>query len=263
MKKYLVIFFIFAVWFSGGLSRAFAQETPVVSEQINARILPLIWYSTLSIKDGDSVKIYAGIQNNSGVTFSGTANFYVDDKIVSQIPFISSGDSLNPISADWLVSSGAHNIQVKIETSLSADKTLVSYESAKSNITITRKITQEMVKDTVVSTVYNVITKVDEAVAPLIDKIEALKKPVINDIQSDIDQNENVGSILPDDDTAVLGVATSSVSDSGVTKNNNQINSIFNMAIDGLAFLVKHWLWTLGGIVLLFLIIKIRRRRNK
>ena len=71
MKKYSIIFFfIFTILFTGGLLKISAAETTTPT-QINARILPLIWYSTLSINDGDSIKIYAGIQNNSDLDFTG------------------------------------------------------------------------------------------------------------------------------------------------------------------------------------------------
>ncbi len=258
MKKYLAIFFlIFTVLFIKGPLKVSAEGVSSTPVQINARILPLIWYSTLSINDGDSVKIYAGIQNNSGIDFTGIATFYIDDKKISDSSFTSLDNSLKDVSADWTVEPGSHNIQVKIITSLSSDKALVSYESAKSSINITRKITQEIVKDTVINTISYVISKIDEVAIPLVDKIEGLKKPVNTDTTENItNQNANVYNPTQKNDNAVLGVSTSSIS-------NSKTNSIFNKAVDGLAFLVKNWLWTLGVIVLLFLIIKIRRRRKK
>jgi hypothetical protein len=258
MKKYLAIFFlVFTVLFIKGPLKVSAEGASSTPIQINARILPLIWYSTLSINDGDSVKIYAGIQNNSGIDFTGIATFYIDDEKISDSPFTSLNDSLKDVSADWTVEPGSHNIQVKIVTSLPADRTLVSYESAQSSINITRKITQEVVKDTVINTVSYVISKIDEVAVPLVNKIEGLKKPVDNDTTENIDvQNADAYNPTQKNNNAVLGISTSSVP-------NLKTNSIFNKAVDGLAFLVKNWLWTLGVIVLLFLIIKIKGRRKK
>jgi len=262
MKKYLaILFLIFTILLIKGplkVSAEVASSTPV---QINARILPLIWYSTLSINDGDSVKIYAGIQNNSGINFTGTATFYVDDKNISDSPFTSLNDSLKDVSANWAVKPGSHNIQVKIVTSLPPNKALVSYESAKSSINITRKITQEVVKDTVINTISYVISKIDEVVIPLVNKIENLKKPVDDAAENITVQNADVYNPTQKNNNAVLGASTSSIPNSKT--NNNKTNSIFNKALDGLAFLVKNWLWTLGVIVLLLLIIKIRGRGKK
>lgn len=264
MKKYLAVFFlILTIWFASGPLKAFAEAASVVSKQINARILPLVWYSTLSINDGDSIKIYAGIQNNSGINFTGTATFYVDDKDISDSPFTSAGDSLNAVSASWMADPGSHDVQVKIVTSLPSDKILVSYESAKSSINITRKITQEVVQDTIINTISNVISKVDEVAVPLANKIEAFKKPV-SAVEGIANQGASVYNAQQKKNSAVLDVSTGPVSSSDTTINNSsQMDSVFNMALDGLAFLVKHWLWTLGGIILLFLIIKITIRKKK
>jgi len=258
MKKYLAIFFlVFTILFIKGPLKASAEVASSTPVQINARILPLIWYSTLSINDGDGVKIYAGIQNNSGIDFTGTATFYIDDKIISDSPFNSLNDSLKDVSANWAVEPGSHNIQVKVVTSLPPDKALVSYESAKSSINITRKITQEVVKDTVINTISYVISKIDEVAIPLVNKIESLKKPVDDDVAENITvQNADVYNPTQKNNNAVLGVSTSSIP-------NSKTNSIFNKAVDGLAFLVKNWLWTLGVVVLLFLIIKIKGWRKK
>jgi len=83
IKKYLIVFFlVFIFCIINGPLNVFAETSSVVPEQINARILPLVWYSVLSINNEDSIRIYAGIQNNSGIDFTGTATFYVDDKAI-------------------------------------------------------------------------------------------------------------------------------------------------------------------------------------
>lgn len=267
MKKYLAVFFLVSIiWLVGGPLKVFAEETSVVSEQINARILPLVWYSTLSVNEGDSIRIYAGIQNNSGIDFKGTATFYIDDKDTASNPFNSSNDSLNAVSIDWTAEVGSHDIQVKIVTSLPSDKTLISYESAKSNISVTKKIVKDVVKNTIINTISNVKSKIDEVVVPLVNKIEDLKKPVsiaksiIN--QGANDYNANDYNASQENDGVVLGASTDPASNSG-TNNISKIDSIFNIAMDVLVFLVKNWLWTLGGIIAVFLIIIFKMRKKK
>ena len=88
MKKYAALSLLTLVaCFSIGASNTFAQGTSIGTTTINARILPTVWYSSLSVNDGDSIKIYAGIQNNSGINFIGTASFLVDDKEISKVSF--------------------------------------------------------------------------------------------------------------------------------------------------------------------------------
>src|ERR1035437_1127949 len=141
MKKILTILFLVLLFSILNVPlKVFAQGAAGTPQQINARILPLVWYSTLSINDGDSIKIYAGIQNNSGVNFTGVATFFVDDKEISNSPFSSTADSLKDVFVNWVANPGSHNVQVKIVTSLSSDKTLVSSESDKSSINITQKV---------------------------------------------------------------------------------------------------------------------------
>ena len=78
MKRFIfILLFLVSLYGITEPSKTFAQTASSTPIQINARIMPLIWYSTLSINEGDSIKIYAAIQNNSGTTFTGNAVFYV------------------------------------------------------------------------------------------------------------------------------------------------------------------------------------------
>ena len=176
IKKYLIVFFlIFVFWIINGPLNVFAEISSEAPEQINARILPLVWYSALSMNDEDSIRIYAGIQNNSGIDFTGIATFYINDKVVSDSEFTSLDDSLNDVSAKWVAEVGSHDVQVKITTSLPSDKALISYESVKSNISVFEKIVQEPMDNIVINTISNVVSKIDETVVPLVDKINSLK----------------------------------------------------------------------------------------
>ncbi|MCX6751925.1 MAG: hypothetical protein NTZ87_00250 [Candidatus Nomurabacteria bacterium] len=163
MKKNLtILFFVLSFFVFGSSLKVFAQGTTPIT--INARILPTVWYSTLSVNDGDSIKIYSGIQNNSGINFTGTATFYVDDKEISTSSFSSTADSLKDVSANWVASPGDHNVQVKISTSLTADQILVSSSSDKSSISITQKITPitpAVVETAVLNTASGIVSSAD------------------------------------------------------------------------------------------------------
>ncbi|MCX6715649.1 MAG: hypothetical protein NT077_01370 [Candidatus Taylorbacteria bacterium] len=272
MKRYFVFSLLTLVaCFSSGALNTFAQETTSSPTKINARILPTVWYSSLSVNDGDSIKIYAGVQNNSGIDFSGTASFLVDDKEISKVSFSSTADSLKDISTNWAADPGSHNVQVKISTSLATDKTLVSYESDKSAISITRKITTEVVGETALNTATSIVAKADDIASVLADKIESFKKLVRSD-NTDVVANSIGGSTgnivnmstnaLKGTSGIVLGTSTSPISDSG-GKGLSKMDSVFNMAMDLLAFLIRHWIWTLSGLVVIYLIFKIGGRGRR
>ena len=86
---------------------------------------------------------------------------------------------------------------------------------------------------------------------------------IIEDITN---QDTGVYDASQKNDGVVLGASsdiTSNDIESKSDNNTNKADSIYNKGIDILAFSIKHWLWTLGGIILLFLIIKIKRRRKE
>ncbi|MEK7219165.1 MAG: hypothetical protein AAB687_00630 [Patescibacteria group bacterium] len=265
MKKVLtILFFILTFSFLSVPLKVFAQNTtsPTI---INARILPTIWYSSLLVKEGESIKIYAGIQNNSSVNFAGTATFYVDDKELSHTTFSSTANNLKDISASWLAIPGRHNVQVKISTSLPADKTLVSYESDKSNINITPKVIipiSDIIEAKVLNTASDVVSKTDSLADTLVDKIESYKKPDRQPArqlaggglaESSVDKKN--GSVLG----AETGPATTMGSIIKNIKNYNPLDFLRNFFLTIASFLVRNWKWSLGGLIVLFLFFKFFR----
>ena len=259
MKRYFLVLLFALVFgvFSGSIN-ASAQSATSTPAQINARIMPLVWYSTLSINEGDSIKIYAGIQNNSGLNFTGNAVFYVDDEEIAKRPFISENDTLIDVSANWVANLGSHNVQVKLTTSITPDKELVSAESDKSKVSITRKITVEMVQEITRNTVDNIVNQIDEIASSSANKVETFKKPVSTDSaktsNSYLDNSKPsklVSSLIQKPKGDVLGTSTKSayISDKeGVS----WWTYIYNWLIDALVFLIRHWLGVLIGLVVMY-----------
>ena len=265
MKKYLpILLLVFTFCVLGGPLKVFAQSASTTPTTINARILPTVWYSTLSVNDGDSIKIYAGIQNNSGINFTGTATFYVDDKEILHSPFSSTADSLKDVSVDWVANPGAHSVQVKILTSLASDKALVSYESETSSVNIVPKITAQAVQTAALNTASDIVSKVDDLANSLADTIDSFKKPADPTVDSNT-SGAGISKVITTTASkkgSVLGTSTSSRG-SPTTDNNQSADSVFNMCIGLLSFLVRNWMWTLLGIFILFLFIKIISRGKK
>ena len=157
-----------------------STSTSVASTKINAQILPTVWYSNLSIEDGSTTRIFAGIQNDSGVDFSGIANFFVDGNEINTKKFSSPDGELMAVYTDWVAVPGSHEVYVKVSTtSLPADKILLSYESEKSKISVSRKITPEVIKQVIFDNANVIVSSIDNVTSNLADKIESLK--IIND----------------------------------------------------------------------------------
>jgi len=268
-----------------------AQST--IPTKINAKILPTVWYSTLSVGDGDSVQIFSVLQNNSGISFDGTVTFFVDDKEILSKSFSSADGSLKELSANWVAVPGDHNVKVSVSSlSIPTGKVLGSYESEVSKISITRKITAEVVQQAILNTANSVVSGADALAKSLSGSIESLKinggqvagtntgskqtSPAVVAGDSSSQNNlttsaDGVGGKIG----SVLGTSTSNTvsnrKSKGGAKNGSGISAggasstssadgikgpliyIYNMLVDLLALLVWQWKWTLAGIVVLIL----------
>lgn len=266
MKKNLaILFFVLTFSVLNVPLKVLAEGIPGAPTIVNARILPTIWYSALSVSDGESIKIYAGIQNNSGTNFTGTATFYVDDKEISASPFSSTTGSLKDVSIDWVANPGDHIVQVKISTSLPADQVLVSSSSDKSTINIIQKvasITPAVIENTIMNTASDIVSSTDALANTLADKIDSFKKPVassassvsLNDSKNNVTKTVSVkqkGSVL----SAFTGPIVNAIN--STFQGNSPIDFVLNFCLSILSFLVKNWKWSLAGIIALFLIFKI------
>ncbi len=266
MKRFLVILSLTVIAF---ISRppmvVFAYTSVPTPTTVNARILPTVWYSSLSVNDGDTIKIFAGIQNNSGFNFTGLATFYVDNNIVTTIPYSSLNDSLINISASWVANPGDHNVQVSVTASLPTDKVLVSTATDKSSISIIRNITPAIVQNAVINTANNVVTQVDTAANALADKVQSMK------VSTSSASSGGNNSLPTKKSGSVLGASTGPGTSSSKTTasgffagdNMSPLTFLYNAILDFLAFLLRNWKWTLGAIFILLIFTKIYRKFSK
>lgn len=267
MKKNLaILFFVLTFSVLNIPLKVLAEGISGAPTIVNARILPTIWYSALSVSDGESIKIYAGIQNNSGTNFTGTATFYVDDKKISASPFSSTTDSLKDVSIDWVANPGDHNVQVKISTSLPADQVLVSSSSDKSTINIIQKvapITPAVIENTIMNTASGIVSSADALANTLVDKIDSFKKPTASgnlNISLGDSKSNNTNTVVPGKNKgSVLSAFTGPIVNAinSTFQGNSPIDFVLNFCLSILSFLVRNWKWSLVGIIALFLIFKI------
>jgi len=238
--------------FFGFYTNVFAQTTSTV-QTINAEILSNVWYSTTKINEGNTINIYAGFQNYSDLNLSGTAGFYVDDLEINKIKFDSNSKSLIKLETPYTAISGNHSVQVKIleihsnsDASISVDN-LQTFVSEKKSLNVKYQITMDTVVTTATNVADSVVNTIDKYASTLADTVEALKTPVEDTTDSQI------SSSAPKHGT-VLGTSTEAFS----AANKASGFSFYNLGVDILAFLIRHWLWTFVALIFftLFFIFK-------
>lgn len=224
-----------------------AQEA---TEKINAQILPTIWYSSLDAKEGDKLRIYAGIQNNSGLQFSGSVMFYVDDAKIGEVPFTSESETLKEISAEWTAILGKHLFQAKLQAKLPEGKAFLSSESDKTSFEISEPLTLEKVQADALKTLLAVEEKIDEAAKVFADKLESMKSSAVEENPVKIIASKFVP-------TKYLASGTSSAAAAGGEVGNDALlASVLNSSLNLASILIRNWPWTLAGLALLYLFFK-------
>lgn len=226
----LKIILIFAI-FLGFCNFSYAETLPTV----NAGVVSDVWYSSPDIREGDMIKIYSGIYNSSNIKIIGNASYFIDSQEVQKVWFTSEPKSLIQIEAPWTALAGDHNVQVKVSTSTA---NLSKAESSEGWISVQRRITKESLqKDT-----QNIIDKAVKAIDPMAEKLATNIERFGNNLTKVQSKNKTTPTATTTAPTTFM-------------------NKILKSALDGSAYLVRHWGWTSLGIIVLYFII--RRRREK
>ena len=84
------------------------------SSTINAGIVSGLWYSKVPFFDGDQIRIYTAIQNQSGFDFTGTVQFLDGEIVIGESEFSVVHGNLIKEWTDWEVTQGNHSISIKI-----------------------------------------------------------------------------------------------------------------------------------------------------
>ena len=265
MKKSFLFNFtaITAVLFLSFSIKVFA-DTATTTELINAEILSSVWYSTTTINENDSINIYAGSQNHSQNNLSGAVGFFVDNVQISKTDFISAPKTLLKLEARYVAKRGAHNAQAKIldiaeidantSDNLSVDN-LLSKETEKNNFSVKYVITKEEIINNTNNMINNILNTVNIEAEKAANYVENLKEPS-GDISSDsvsktlnsIVQNKIVGKVL----------GTNIENTDNAEKSSGNYFSIKNILLDGLAFVIRNWIWSLIIVVIAVLFISFK-----
>ncbi|MBI2065764.1 MAG: hypothetical protein HYT68_01705 [Candidatus Zambryskibacteria bacterium] len=166
----------------------------------------------------------------------------MDDTKIAETIFDSTSDSLEKVSAEWVATNGKHFVQAKIDAKLPENKELLSYETDRAVLEISRVLTLEEVKEETEQILSAIVEKADEAAESFASRLESFKKP----ISSEIKASESNGSSLPEMEAAPASI------------NNGVVASAYNAGIDLISFLLKEWKWTLASLAVFAIIFSFR-----
>jgi len=226
----------------GFYNNVFAQSASTTNV-INAEVLYNVWYSTTTVNEGDEINIYAGFQNHSGENISGSAGVFVDNIQISKVDFTTNPRSLIKLEAVYTAVRGEHIVQIKILDI----KNLLASETEKKKLSVKYQITSADVLNSAKKVTNSIIDIIDIYTAKAADYVENLKQPVEN---SDIVSNSSSS-------TSIETQSTNTQNDEQITATNWKTYS-YNLLLDIVAFLLRHWVWTFSAVILFVLYLTLR-----
>jgi hypothetical protein len=215
---------------------------------INARLLPTVWYSKLDPREGEPIRIFAAIQNDSGIDFGGTAIFLVRGEEVGRSEFKSVSGKLSVVSTSWKAEQGSNSIDVKVEADLPAGESLASAMETDAVLHVSKLITADVIKADAKEAFETVQGKGDSIAEAIVQKLEDLK-------QASLVLDPEAGPIGKQG--SVLGTTTQSWPKKATSK---ALAATYEGGIGLAQFAVTHWAWSIGALVLLAGVWKVWRR---
>ena len=196
VQKWVLFTMTAFLLFFGTSSSVFAQTatntvlSPAPVEKINAGVLSDVWFSTTTVSEKETMKIFTGFQNNSNKNLSGTATFFIDDIQNAQVIFNSNSKSLIQLEASYTTVEGKHSAQVKISEIKETGNTakmlsvgdLLAEESSKKSFTVKKIITPETIIQTIADTAVTAYKTVDTYANDLADYVQSFKKPTTQEV---------------------------------------------------------------------------------
>ena len=262
MQKKVLLSFVILILFFSFLPKVFAGASSTI-ESINAEMLSDIWYSTTTVNENDDIDIYAGFQNHSDKSLSGTAGFFIDNLQISKVGFLADPKSLIKLETKYTATKGEHTAQVKVldivETGgdivnkLSIEN-LLAKESGKNIFSVKHEVTKEEVINNVKESANNVLKTIDTKAEALAGYLESLKEPVGATLlniktSSQTEPTKSKGK--------VLGISNKNTSDIQASSTNKNF-SFHNIFLNSLAFIIRHWIWTMSVVIVFVLYISFR-----
>lgn len=99
----------------------FSALTAQAKEDANAGFVNGLWFSRYPFFAGDTVRLYAALQNNSGFDIKGAATFFDKNEKIGETDFSVVNGRLLEVWTDWQVAEGNHAISVAITEAFKAE----------------------------------------------------------------------------------------------------------------------------------------------
>ncbi len=130
MRKYLYIFIVIYIF----------SFIKVNAETVGtAGFIPgQIWYSSESLTEGDTVKIYTAVWNRDSKSLSAHVDFYDKNVVLGSRDIVVLAGELKDVSISWKITSGEHSISAKITSSILIDKS-----NKKETVLLKNNLTEE------------------------------------------------------------------------------------------------------------------------
>ncbi len=105
---------------------------------VNAGVVNGVWFSNPNPQEGEVVRIFTAVQNQSNETISGTVTFLVNDSVVGSKAFSVASNDVIPVSITYTFPGGTFNVSAYI--SAVEEQQSVTYTLApKTSVSVTRK----------------------------------------------------------------------------------------------------------------------------
>lgn len=93
---------------------ALVCASPAAGAGANAGFVSGVWYSHAPFFAGETVRIYAAVQNRSGSDLTGTVVFYDGERTIGTADFSALDGRLIEVWTDWTAAAGPHEIRAVI-----------------------------------------------------------------------------------------------------------------------------------------------------
>lgn len=211
---------------------------------MNSHVLPTVWYSNPNPAEGETVRIFAAIQNDSGVNYKGVATFYVRGKAIGDNEFISTSGRLSVVSTSWKAEIGNNSMEVRVVAELPEGEKLSSDSSGQSVLHVNKMITGDVIKADAKKAVETVQGKGDSMAQAIVERLEELKER----------------SFTLDPEVGPVGKAEAGSQTWGKQMTSKMLSTVYESGISAAQFAVTHWIWSLGALILLAGIWKMWKR---
>ncbi len=126
-RRYAFIFCFAALCITSFPSATFSQDASSESNILPAGFAAApIWISSASSTGGDSLKIFAIVNNTSTTTVNGTVSFLVDGTSVGSVDISLAAGAANIFSVPWTAVAGTHSITATLDNPVDANGLPVS-----------------------------------------------------------------------------------------------------------------------------------------